>query len=144
MKFSSAAITVAAISLLSTTHAAPLSFENGEITGHLHHRRGSDLSAELSSDINSNRIMDELDIGFEPGSSFILPRIFNFVKRQLSSNAATSSVASESTETGHGSTAGSSGTTLHSSVMTPDLESYGFSTEIGGGSALAPVKEVKE
>ena len=126
MKLSAAAVTVAAISLLHTTHAAPLAFKDGEITGRLHYRRGSELS----------------DV--EPGSHLILPRILNFIKRQVTTGAAIATAApdvngwdSQST----GATSGKSDTDLHTSIMAPDLESYGFASELGSASALAPVRE---
>ena len=154
MKLSSAAITVATISLLSATHAAPLAFKDGEITGRLHHRRGSDLSevSEVSSSSHADEALEELDIGFEPGSSLILPRILNFIKRQVSTGAAsltgagTGSTTTGSTSTSSGSNRqeGTSDTDFHTVVMSPDYESYGFASESGPGSALVPVKEVKE
>ena len=145
MKISSAAITVAAISLLSTTHAAPLTFKNGEITGRLHHRRGSDYSdmSGLSS-ASADKAIEDLDIGFEPGASLLLPRILNFFKRQGSSSAAISTSASPAAEsTDETATSGTTDTDLHTEVMSPDYESYGFSSEGGLDNALAPVMEVK-
>ena len=150
MKFSSAAITVAAISLLSTTHAAPLAIKDGEITGRLHYRRGSDLSdiSDMSGSASrADEALEDLDIGFEPGSHLIFPRILNFIKRQVSSSAGLSSSTSD---TSGGSadtsttTSGTSDTDLVTSVMSPDYESYGFASESGPGSALTPVREVKE
>lgn len=148
MKLSSAAITVAAISLLSTTHASPLAFKNGEITGRLHHRRGSDIS-DLSGTSTASHAIEDLNIGFEPGATLLLPRIFNFFKRQSpSSGAATisaSTSASASTEsTEEDPTTGTADTDLHTAVMTPDYESYGFASEGGVATALTPVREVKE
>lgn len=145
MKLSSAAITVAAISLLSTTHAAPLAFKNGEITGRLHHRRGSDIS-DLSSVSSASEAMEDLDIGFEPGATLLLPRILNFFKRQSSSSAAISTSASPLAGGSNavGATSGTTATGLHTSLMSPDYESYGFASEGGADSALAPVMEVKE
>ncbi|KAF6230655.1 hypothetical protein HO173_011192 [Letharia columbiana] len=144
MKLSSAAITVAAISLLSTTHAAPLAFKNGEITGHLHHRRGSDIS-DISSASSASEAIDDLDIGFEPGATLLLPRIFNFFKRQSSSSAAISTSVSPSAQsTDDEATSGTTDADLHTEDMTPDYESYGFASEGGDVTALAPVREVKE
>lgn len=144
MKFSSAAITVAAISLLSTTHAAPLAFENGEITGRLHHRRGSDLS-EISGVSSASEALEGLNIGFEPGATLLLPRILNFFKRQSSSSAAISTSVTPSVgSTGTAPTSGTTDTDLHTAVMEPDYESYGFASEGGETTALTPVREVKE
>ncbi|KAL9136844.1 MAG: hypothetical protein Q9175_001947 [Cornicularia normoerica] len=144
MKFSSAAMTIAAISLLSTTHAVPLAFKNGEITGRLHYRRGSHIS-DISSASTANRAMEDLDIGFEPEASLLLPRILNYFKRQTSSSAAISTSTSPSAgSTSHSTSSGTTGTNLHTAVMTPDYESYGFASEGGVESALAPVREVKE
>ena len=138
MKLSSAAITVAAISLLSATHAVPLAFKDGDITGRLHHRRGSDIS-EISSEFVASKAIEELDIGFEPGATLLLPRILNFFKRQSSSAAATSTSASsaEDETTGDDASSGTSDTALRTSLMSPDYESYGFASE--GGGALTPV-----
>lgn len=86
MKLSSAALTVAAISLLSTTQAAPLSFKNGEISGRIHHRRGSDIS-EFSPPSVADEVMEDLDVGFEPEPTLLLPRILSFFKRQTSATA---------------------------------------------------------
>ena len=148
MKLSSAAITVAAISLLSTTHAAPLAFKNGEITGRLHHRRGSDLSelSETTSSTRAEEALEALDTAFEPGHGLILPRIVNFLKRQVSTSAAiTSSGSTGGTTTNYGNThTGTTDTDLHTTIMSPDLEEYGFSTDSGPGSALAPVRGIKE
>ena len=145
MKFSSAALTVAAISLLSTTHAAPLSFKNGEISGQLHHRRGSDLS-DFSSPSVADEVMEDLNVGFEPGATLLLPRILNFFKRQTSAttNALSSTSTSQDTTAAHTFEAGTTDTDLHTSVMAPDYESYGFATEGGSDSALTAIKEVKE
>ena len=146
MKLSSAAITIAAFSFLSTTHAAPLAMKNGEITGRLHYRRGSDIS-DLSSASNADDVIEDLDIGFEPGATLLLPRIFNFFKRQSSSNAALSESESESPSEDSTEDTSSSGTTdtdPDTGLMTPDYESYGFASEGGDSTALAPVREVKE
>ena len=143
MKLSSAAITVAAISLLSTTHAVPLAFKNGEITGRLHHRRGSEIS-EISSASSASKAIEDLDIGFEPGATLLLPRIFNFFKRQTSSTATLSSSASPSEVSTENTSGGTSDTASHTGLMTPDYESYGFASEGGDATALAPLKEVKE
>lgn len=149
MKLSSAAITVAAISLLSTTHAAPLAFENGAITGRLHHRRGSDISEISDTSFNSHaeEAIEGLNIAFEPSSRLILPRIFNFLKRQVSSGATsltTTQPTAQTADEASSGTAGTSDTDLHTTIMTPDLGSYGFATHSGPGTALAPVREVKE
>ncbi len=147
MKFSSAAITVAAISLLSTTHAAPLAIKDGEITGRLHYRRGSDLSdlSDSSSPDRAIEFAEDLDIGFEPGASLLLPRIFNFFKRQSSSSAAISTSESPTAASSDGdSSSGTTDTDLTTEVMTPDYESYGFASEGGVATALSPVREVKE
>ncbi|CAD6565609.1 MAG: hypothetical protein ASARMPRED_007372 [Alectoria sarmentosa] len=145
MKLSSAAFTIAAFSLLSTTHSSPLAFKNGEITGRLHHRRGSDIS-ELSSLSSASEAIEDLDIGFEPGATLLLlPRILNFFKRQSSSDAAISTSApsvEENTDDATGS--GTTDPNLHTGLMEPDYESYGFASEGGADSALAPVMEVKE
>lgn len=139
MKLSSAAITVAAISLLSTTHAAPLAFKDGEITGRLHHRRGSDMS-DISSESKASEAIADLDIGFEPGASLLLPRILNFFKRQSSSDAAISTSASpQNEETDDDTSSGTTDTELHTSLMSPDYESYGFASEGGADTALTPV-----
>ena len=153
MKFSSAAFTVAAVSLLSSTHAAPLSFQDGEISGRLHHRRGSDLAdvSTLTAPSRASDALEELDIGFEPGSHLILPRILNFIKRQVSSPVVGVSDASgeptAQSETGSTSgttgTAGTSGAEIHTSLMQPDMEEYGFASESGPGLHLVQVKEVK-
>ena len=149
MKLSSAAITLAAISLLSTSHAAPLAFENGAITGRLHHRRGSDISEVSDTSFNSQaeEAIEDLDVAFEPSSRLILPRIFNFLKRQVSSSASSLAGSESSTQTEGEATSGTAGTSdtdLTTTLMTPDLGSYGFSTHSGPGSALVPVREVKE
>lgn len=139
MKLSSAAITVATISLLSTTHAAPLAFKNGEITGRLHHRRGSDIS-EISSGSSANEAIEELDIGFEPGASLLLPRIFNFFKRQSSSDAAISTSSSAQNEaTDDDTSSGTTDTESDTTLMSPDYDSYGFASEGGPDTALTPV-----
>ena len=149
MKLSSAALTVAAVSLLSTSHAAPLTFKNGEISGRLHHRRGSDISdlSGFSSTTKADQALEELGVSFEPGSSLFLPRIFNFIKRQVSSAASLTSSSSSDSEDGSTestTTSGTSDTDPVTSLMSPDYESYGFASESGPGSALAPVREIKE
>ncbi|CAF9937621.1 MAG: hypothetical protein ALECFALPRED_007349 [Alectoria fallacina] len=144
MKLSSAAFTIAAFSLLSTTHSSPLAFKNGEINGRLHHRRGSEIS-ELSSVSSASEAIEDLNIGFEPGATLLLPRILNFFKRQSSSDAAISTSSpsvEETTDDEAGS--GTADTNLHTGLMEPDYESYGFASEGGADSALAPVMEVKE
>ena len=145
MKLSAAAVTVAAISLLSTTHAAPLAFKDGEITGRLHHRRGSDLSemSETSSASRADEALEELNIGFEPGSHLILPRILNFIKRQVSTGATIASNAPNYAwqNQAAGDSTGKSDDDLHTSIMSPNLEEYGFASELGSASALAPVRE---
>ena len=144
MKLSSAAVTVAAISFLSATHASPLVFKNGEVNGRLHHRRGSDMS-ELSKASSATEAMEELNIGFEPGAGLVLPRIFNFFKRQISSNAATATAATPPVDTAEETyNSGTTDTDLRTAVMTPDYESYGFASEGGSDTALHPVMEVKE
>ena len=150
MKFTSAAITVAALSLVSSTHAAPLSLKNGEISGRLHYRRGSDVP-DISTITGSSRASDALealDIGFEPGSHLILPRILNFIKRQVSSPVVgTSDSSGEPTTTQEtSSTSGTddtSGADVHTSLMQPNMEDYGFASESGPGLHLVQVKEVK-
>ncbi len=147
MKLSSAAITVAAISLLSSSHAAPLAFKNGEITGRLHHRRGSDLSelSEAPATSAYEQTIEDLDMGFESGPNLILPRILNFFKRQVSTGG-TSLTASSAPAAGthsSGTTSGTTDTDLHTALMAPDLESYGFASE-GLDNMLAPVREIKE
>lgn len=144
MKLSSAAITVAAISFLSTTHAIPLSFKNGEVSGRLHYRRGSDLS-DLSSASKADEAIEDLDIGFEPGATF-LPRLLNLFKRQSSSAAAISTSTSSSAEqtADEDTSSGTTDTDPNTGLMTPDYESYGFASEGGMNTALTPVKEVKE
>ena len=149
MKISSAAFTVAALSLLSTSHAAPLTFKNGEISGRLHHRRGSDISdvsSFQSTPVKATEALDELDVSFEPASSLILPRILNFIKRQVSTGASLTSSSSQDTEetTETDPTSTTSPQYFGNSVMSPDYESYGFASESGPGSALAPVREIKE
>ena len=151
MKFSSAAITVAAVSLLSSTHAAPLSLQNGEISGRLHHRRGSEVPdiSTITGPSSANDALEALDIGFEPGSHLILPRILNFIKRQVSSpvvgNSASSGAPTTTEETGSTSgTSGTSGADVHTSLMQPDMEDYGFASEGGPGLHLVEIKEVKE
>ena len=145
MKLSAAAVTVAAISLLSTTHAAPLAFKDGEITGRLHHRRGSDISeiSESSSVSRADEALEELNIGFEPGSHLILPRILNFIKRQVSTGAAIASSAQDYAwpNQAAGDSTGKSDQDLHTSIMSPNLEEYGFASELGSASALTPVRE---
>ena len=154
MKFSSAAFTVAAVSLLSSAHAAPLSFQNGEISGRLHHRRGSDIPdiSTLTGPSRASEALEELNIGFEPGSHLVLPRILNFIKRQVSSSSSVvgSSDASGEPTTGQNTepttsgTTGTSGADIHTSLMQPDMEEYGFASESGPGLHLVQVKEVKE
>lgn len=145
MKLSAAAVTVAAISLLSTTHAAPLAFKDGEITGRLHHRRGSDISeiSQSSSVSRADKALEELNIGFEPGSHLILPRILNFIKRQVSTGAAIASSAPDYAwpNQAAGDSTGRSDQDLHTSIMSPNLEEYGFASELGSDSALTPVRE---
>ena len=146
MKFSSAALTVAAISLLSTTHAAPLSFTNGEISGRLHHRRGSDLSDLSSEHSTASSFMDDLDVGFEPGATLLLPRIVNFFKRQTSTSTssltdASSSQDSQDSATENTETAGTTDQDAHTAVMAPDDESYGFAFEGGPDTALTAIRE---
>ena len=145
MKLSAAAVTVAAISLLSTTHAAPLAFKDGEITGRLHHRRGSDISeiSQSSSVSRADEALEELNIGFEPGSHLILPRILNFIKRQVSTGAAIASSAQDYAwpNQATGDSTGNSDQDLHTSIMSPNLEEYGFASELGSASALTPVRE---
>ena len=146
MKFSSAALTVAAISFLSTTHAAPLSFTNGEISGRLHHRRGSDLSDLSSEHSVANSFMDDLDVGFEPGATLLLPRIVNFFKRQTSTSTssltdASSLQDSQDSSTENTQTAGTTDRDAHTAVMEPDLESYGFASEGGPDTALTAIRE---
>lgn len=151
MKFSSAAFTIAAVSLVSSTHAAPLSFQNGEISGRLHHRRGSDVNdiTTVTGSSLANEALDDLDIGFEPGSHLILPRIVNFIKRQIASPVVGNSDSSgepttqQETESTSGTT-GTSGADIHTSLMQPDMEEYGFASESGPGLHLVQVKEVKE
>ena len=150
MKFSSAAFTVAAVSLVSSAHAAPLSFKNGEISGRLHHRRGSDVPdiTTITGPSRASEALEELDIGFEPGSHLILPRILDFIKRQVSSPVVGSSESSgqptttQETSSTSGTT-GTSGADVHTSVMEPDMEEYGFASESGPGLHLVQVKEVK-
>ena len=153
MKFSSAALTIAAVSLVSSTHAAPLSFQNGEISGRLHHRRGSDLSdaSTMTGSPSAAEALDDLDIGFEPGHSLILPRILHFIKRQTTTSSSvvgSSETADEPTTdqdtSSNSGTTGTSGANIHTSVMEPDLEDYGFASESGPGLHLIQVKEVKE
>ena len=147
MKFSSAALTVAAISLISSTHAAPLSFTNGEISGRLNHRRGSDLSEMSSQHGVANAVMEDLDASFEPGATLLLPRILNFFKRQTSATTSSLTSASSSEDpteyssTGTTRTAGTTDRDPHTAVMAPDYESYGFASEMGPGSALTAVRE---
>ena len=145
MKLSAAAVTVAAISLLSTTHAAPMAFKDGEITGRLHHRRGSDISeiSETSSASRADKALEELNIGFEPGSHLILPRILNFIKRQVSTGATIASNAPDYAwpNQAAGDSTGRSDQDLHTSIMSPNLEEYGFASELGSASALTPVRE---
>lgn len=143
MKLSSAAITVAAISFLSTTHASPLSFKNGEVTGRLHYRRGSEIS-DLSSATSADEAIEDLDIGFEPGAT-LFPRLLNLFKRQSSSNAAISTSASSSPteQTADDTTNGTTDTELTTALMEPDYESYGFASEGGVDTELTSVKEVK-
>lgn len=142
MKFSSAALTVAAISLISTTHAAPLSFTNGEISGRLHHRRGSDLSEMPSQHEVANVVMEDLDASFEPGATLLLPRIFNFFKRQTSSSTASlSSSSSSDYSTGSTETSGTTDRDAHTAVMSPNYESYGFASEGGPATALTAIRE---
>ena len=142
MKFASAAMTVAAISLLSSTHAAPLSFTNGEISGRLHHRRGSDLSEMSSQHGVANEVMEDLDASFEPGATLLLPRILNFFKRQTaaSANSLTAS-SSEDPTTGSSETAGTTDRDAHTAVMSPNYESYGFASEGGPATALTAIRE---
>ena len=150
MKFSSAAFTVAAVSLVSSAHAAPLSFKNGEISGRLHHRRGSDVPdiTTITGPSRASEALEELDIGFEPGSHLILPRILDFIKRQVSSPVVGSSESSgqptttQETSSTSGTT-GTSGADVHTSLMEPDMEEYGFASESGPGLHLVQVKEVK-
>ena len=148
MKLSSAAFTVAAFSLLSTSHAAPLTFKNGEISGRLHHRRGSDISdvsSFQSTSAKANEVLnDDLDVSFEPASSLILPRILNFIKRQVSTGTALTSPETEETTDTSSTTSGTNAQYFGNTLMSPDYESYGFASESGPGSALAPVKEIKE
>ncbi|KAM0800958.1 hypothetical protein BDR22DRAFT_222639 [Usnea florida] len=143
MKFSSAAVTVAAISLLSTTHAAPLSFTNGEISGRLHHRRGSDLSDLSTEHSVANSFMDDLDVGFEPGATLLLPRILNFFKRQTSTSPSSLTEASspQDSSTENTETAGTTDQDAHTEVMSPDYESYGFASEGGPDTALTAIRE---
>ena len=146
MKISSAAITVAAFSLLSTTHAAPLAIKDGEVTGRLHYRRGSDLSdASSLSSASADAAIEDLDIGFEPGASLLLPRILKFFKRQSSSAAAISTSASRSSaeSTDNAAKSGTSDTDLTTTLMSPDYELYGFASEDGADSELTPLKAVK-
>ena len=150
MKLSSAAITVAAVSLFSSTHAAPLSFQNGEISGRLHHRRGSDVPdiATITGPSRASEALEELDTSFEPGSHLILPRILDFIKRQVSSSVVgTSDSSSQPTTTQETSstsgTTGTSGEDVITSLMEPDMEDYGFASESGPGLHLVQVKEVK-
>ena len=147
MKLSSAAITVAAVSLFSSTHAAPLSLQNGEISGRLHHRRGSDLTdiSAITGPSRADEALEALDIGFEPGSHLILPRILNFIKRQVTAPAVGNSDSAGVPTTTQQETSSNSGTTAPSgSLMQPDLEEYGFASESGPGLHLVQVKEVKE
>ena len=154
MKLSSAAITVAAVSLFSSTHAAPLSFQNGEISGRLHHRRGSDVN-EIPSITGASRAseaLDDLDIGFEPGSHLILPRILNFIKRQVTSPEVGTNDASgqptsepETSTTNEATGTGTTDANVHTSLMQPDMEEYGFASESADSSlGLVSIKEVKE
>lgn len=153
MKLSSAALTVAAISLLSTTHAAPLAFKNGEITGRPHHRRGSDLSdvsdiSDITTSSRADEALEALNIGFEPASHhLILPRILNFIKRQVSSAAGLTSVDTSTATAGYSTGTADSGTADKdpvTSLMSPDLESYGFASEGGLDTHLAPVRQIRE
>ena len=143
MKFSSAALTVAAISVISTTHAAPLSFTNGEISGRLHHRRGSDLSEMSSQHGVANAVMEDLDASFEPGATLLLPRILNFFKRQTAAttNSLSSASSDEEPTTGTTETAGTTDRDSHTAVMSPNYESYGFASEGGPDSALTAIRE---
>lgn len=149
MKLSSAAITVAALSFLSTTHAIPLAFKNGEIVGRLHHRRGSDssdISDYSASASTADQALDELDYSFEPSVNLILPRILNFFKRQVDTAAASASSSESDDNVSTGTPSATSGTTDTDAVtelMAPDssLEDYGFASEDGPASALAEVKE---
>ena len=142
MKFSSAALTVAAISLLSTTQATPVSFKNGEISGRIHHRRGSDIS-EFSSSSVADEVMEDLDVGFEPGAALLLPRILNFFKRQTSAPTGELTSSSRPQEATEGHTSGASDTDLHTTVTAPGYESYGFAAEGGPDTALPIIREVK-
>ena len=154
MKLSPAALTVAAVSLLSTAHAAPLTFTNGEISGRLHHRRGSDISDVPSYSASAkaaaaDEALEGLGVSFEPTSHLshlVLPRILNFIKRQVSSASSVTSSTTPAPEEASDTTptTGSQDHDLVTGLMSPDYESYGFASESGPGSALAPVEEIKE
>ena len=91
----------------------------------------------------ANEVMEDLDASFEPGATLLLPRIFNFFKRQTSATTASLTAASSSEDPTEGTTkpAGTTDRDSHTAVMAPNYESYGFASEGGPDTALTAIRE---
>ncbi|KAK4697710.1 hypothetical protein P7C71_g399, partial [Lecanoromycetidae sp. Uapishka_2] len=99
MKLTSALTLTTFVSILSSTHAFPLSLKPATLEAnpeHPHLRRDSTISDIAGSDLSSahDSILEGLEAAFEPGNS--IKQLFSMVKRQLGSTDTSSNTASPS------------------------------------------------
>lgn len=136
MKFSSALTLTTVVSVLSTTHALPLSIKSTSVEAsseHPHLRRASTISAaDFSSPHDS--ILEGLGTAFEPGNS--IKQLFNMVKRQIGATDTTNNAASATggSITGFAPSAGTSST--HSNTQ-PNDAAHGVAQLMGGSVTSA-------
>jgi hypothetical protein len=139
MKFTSALTITTLVSVLSTTHALPLSLKSNTLkpsSEHTHLRRASTISDvtahDFSSDFSSphDDILEGLGTAFEPGNS--IKQLFNMVRRQLGSTDRTSNAASS---TGGSTTSDAPSAGISSEENTaPSSDTTHGVTQLMGGS----------
>ena len=146
MKFSSALTMTTVLSILSTSHGAPvLSIKESHSPAPAHFRRASTVSELADRQYSGNDILDSLNYAYEPGNT--IKTLLNFVKRQLGSTdsgvnasgttsgsgSSFSSTGSEPQQTGHSEPANNGGAGLMGGGVGSTAQDAGFAFEPGEG-----------